>query len=52
MHTQVNGGRALLVLFGLRGSDDAEEAALFDALTAGLPLAADFGVVTIFGVLP
>jgi len=52
MQAQVRGGAALLVLFGLRDSSDAEEAALFKALSAGLPLAADYGNVTVFGVLP
>jgi hypothetical protein len=52
MQRQVQAGEAILVLFGLRNSSDAEEAALFTSLTDGLPLQADYGEITIFGSSP
>jgi hypothetical protein len=45
-------GQALLILFGLRNSQDASEAALFQDLSAGLPVLADYGDGVIFGLAP
>ena len=52
MQHRVRSGQAVLVLFSLRNSDDPEEVALFDALSAGLPVLADYGDDVIFGLLP
>jgi len=49
---QVKQGGALLVLFGLKNSQDPEEIALFNDLSAGLPVLADYGDGVIFGVSP
>jgi len=52
MQTRVLDGEAVLVLFGLRTSSDSDEVALYDLLSAGLPLLADYGEDVIFGTLP
>jgi hypothetical protein len=49
---RVKQGQALLILFGLRNSQDADEAALFEDLSAGLPVLADYGDGVIFGLAP
>jgi len=41
-----------MVLFGLRGSADPEEAALYDTLSAGMPILADYGGDMLLGDLP
>jgi 4-amino-4-deoxy-L-arabinose transferase-like glycosyltransferase len=52
MQRRVLDGQAVVVLFGLRHSADAEETALYDALSAGLPVLADFGGDVLLGKLP
>ena len=52
MQQRVREGRAVLVLFGLRDSADPEEADLYDTLSAGLPVLADFGADVLIGDLP
>lgn len=49
---RVSQGQALLVLFGLRNSQDADEVALFEDLSAGLPVLADYPDGVIFGLAP
>lgn len=49
---RVRQGQALLVLFGLRDSPDPDEVALFEDLSAGLPVLADYGDGVIFGIAP
>ena len=49
---RVQQGQAVLVLFGLKGSDEPDEVALFNDLSAGLPVLADYGDGVIFGVSP
>jgi 4-amino-4-deoxy-L-arabinose transferase-like glycosyltransferase len=52
MQQRVLNGEAVVVLFGLRRSADPEETALYDALSAGLPVLADFGGDVLLGKLP
>jgi 4-amino-4-deoxy-L-arabinose transferase-like glycosyltransferase len=52
MQQQVLAGEAVMVLFGLRGSADPEEAALYDTLSAGMPILADYGGDMLLGDLP
>jgi 4-amino-4-deoxy-L-arabinose transferase-like glycosyltransferase len=52
MQQRVLDGQAVVVLFGLRHSTDPEETALYDALSAGLPVLADFGADVLLGALP
>ena len=52
MQQRVREGRAVLVLFGLRDSADPGEADLYDILSAGLPVLADFGADVVIGDLP
>ncbi len=49
---RVRKGQAVLILFGLRNSQDADEVALFQDLSAGLPILADYGDGVIFGLAP
>jgi 4-amino-4-deoxy-L-arabinose transferase-like glycosyltransferase len=52
MQARLLQGQAVLVLFGLRNSSDPAEATLFDDLSAGMPVLADYGNAVIFGRLP
>ena len=52
MQQRVLGGEAVVVLFGLRNSADPEETALYDILSAGLPILADYGGDVLLGDLP
>jgi hypothetical protein len=52
MQQRVRDGQAILVLFGLRGSADPDEVRLFEDLTTGLPVLADYGDAVIFGASP
>jgi hypothetical protein len=52
MQQRVSQGEAVLVLFGLRNSQDPAEVDLFNDLTAGLSLRTDYGEIIIFGVSP
>jgi hypothetical protein len=52
MQQRVLNGQAVLVLFGLRDSADPEEAALYNALSTGLPVLADYGDAVILGRVP
>jgi hypothetical protein len=45
-------GRAVLILFGLKDSQEPDEIALFQDLSAGLPMQADYGDGVIFGIFP
>jgi 4-amino-4-deoxy-L-arabinose transferase-like glycosyltransferase len=45
-------GQAVLVLFGLKDSQEADEVALFQDLSADLPLLAEYSDGVIFGVVP
>jgi hypothetical protein len=49
---RVLGGQAALILFGLKDSQEPDEAALFNDLSAGLPVLEDYGDGVIFGVVP
>ena len=51
MQQRVLAGEAVMVLFGLRGSADPEEAALYDTLSAGMPILADYGGDMLLGDL-
>ena len=52
MQQRVLDGKAVVVLFGLRDSTDPEETALYDILSAGLPVLADYGNTVILGHVP
>ena len=52
MQQRVLDGQAVVVLFGLRHSADPEETALYDTLSAGLPVLADFGADVLLGYAP
>jgi hypothetical protein len=52
MQQRVLDGQAVVVLFGLRHSADSEETALYDTLSAGLPILADFGADVLLGNVP
>jgi hypothetical protein len=52
LQQRVRQGQALLVLFGLRDSADASEVALFQDLSAGLPILAEYPDGVIFGLAP
>lgn len=48
MQAQIISGKAALVIFGMRNSDDPQEVEDFEAITGGLPVFADFGGIIIF----
>ncbi len=52
MQQRVESGKAILVIFGLRGSSDPAEVDLFAALTDGLSIRADYGNIVVFGASP
>jgi 4-amino-4-deoxy-L-arabinose transferase-like glycosyltransferase len=52
MQQHVLAGDAVVVLFGLRNSADSEETALYDVLSVGMPILADFGGDVLIGDLP
>jgi hypothetical protein len=52
MQQDVRDGEAILVLFGLRNSQDPDEVTLFDALSDNLKILADYGDILIFGISP
>jgi hypothetical protein len=52
LQQRVKQGQALLVLFGLKDSQVPDEVTLFNDLSAGLPVLADFGNAVIFGIPP
>jgi len=52
MKLRVSQGEAVVVMFGLRNSQDSAEVDLFNDLTAGLSVRADYGEIIIFGVSP
>ena len=52
MQQRVLDGQAVVVLFGLRHSADPEETALYDTLSAGLPVLVDFGADVLLGYAP
>ncbi len=52
MQQRVRDGEAILVLFGLRNSQDPDEMNLYDALSDDLRILADYGDILIFGISP
>ena len=52
MQQRVLDGEAVVVLFGLRYSADPDEIALYETLSAGLPVLADFGGDVLLGYAP
>jgi hypothetical protein len=52
MQQRVRDGEAILVLFGLRNSQDPDEIILFDTLSDDLRILADYGDILIFGISP
>jgi hypothetical protein len=52
MQQRVRDGEAILVLFGLRNSQDPDEMNLFDTLSDDLRILADYGDILIFGISP
>jgi len=50
MQAQIISGKAALVIFDMRNSDDPQEVEDFKAVTNGLPILADFGGIIIFFV--
>jgi hypothetical protein len=52
MQRRVRDGEAILVLFGLRNSQDPDEINLFESLSDDLRIIADYGDILIFGISP
>ena len=52
MQQRVRDGEAVLVLFGLRNSDELEDVKLFVELSDDLAVQADYGEIVIFGASP
>jgi hypothetical protein len=52
MQQRVRNGEAILVLFGLRNSQDPDDVDLFADLSTGLHLLVDYGEIVIFGSSP
>lgn len=52
MQQRVKDGKAILVLFGLRSSNEQDEVNLYADLSEGLPIWADYGNIVIFGTSP
>jgi hypothetical protein len=52
LQQRVKDGEAILVLFGLRNSDDPQDINLFNELSENLAIQADYGEIVIFGVSP
>jgi flagellar biosynthesis protein FliQ len=52
MQQRVRDGEAILVLFGLRNSQDPDEINLFDTLSDDLRILTDYGDILIFGISP
>ncbi len=52
MQQRVRDGEAILVLFGLRNSQDLDEINLFDTLSDDLRILTDYGDILIFGISP
>jgi hypothetical protein len=52
MQQRVRDGEAVLVLFGLRNSDELGDVKLFVELSDDLAVQADYGEIIIFGASP
>lgn len=52
LQQRVKDGEAILVLFGLRNSDDPQDINLFNELSENLAIQADYGEIVIFGASP
>jgi hypothetical protein len=52
MQQRVQGGQAMLVLFGLRDSVEQDEVNLFTDLSDDLPVRTDYGNIVIFATSP